>query len=115
VFESWFNERAGAASVTRSADDQLAVDTATRALALYHYDSCMYCARVRGVIARLGLNIELRDIMRDPQHRQALLAGGGRTTVPCLRIADGIDVRWMYESNEIVAYLSARFAPRHSA
>jgi glutaredoxin len=114
VFESWFNDRSAAATVTRSAEEQLAVDVATRTLALYHYDSCIYCARVRSAIARLSLTLELRDIVREPRHRQALVAGGGRATVPCLRIADGADVRWMYESNEIIAYLSARFAPRQS-
>lgn len=42
----------------------------------------------------------------DRQHAQALLHGGGKTQVPCLRIeqADG-SVEWMYESDDIIGYL----------
>jgi glutathione S-transferase len=43
----------------------------------------------------------------DREHAQALMAGGGKTQVPCLRIehANG-DVEWMYESDDIIRYLS---------
>ena len=48
--------------------------------------------------------------MNDPQARQALLEGGGKVKVPCLRIEENGQVRWMYESSEIIAYLEGRFA-----
>jgi glutathione S-transferase len=40
-----------------------------------------------------------------------LLQGGGKVQTPCLRIAgeDG-QVRWMYESGDIIRYLQQRFA-----
>ncbi len=43
----------------------------------------------------------------DKSHAQALMQGGGKTQVPCLRIeqADG-SVEWMYESNDIIEYFS---------
>ena len=42
----------------------------------------------------------------EPGHNQALLSGGGKTQVPCLKIEDGAGkVRWMYESGDILAYL----------
>lgn len=44
----------------------------------------------------------------DKEHAQALMQGGGKTQVPCLRIeqSDG-QVEWMYESNDIIQYLAA--------
>ena len=52
----------------------------------------------------------MRDTLRDASARAELLAGGGRGTVPCLRIteADG-SVRWMYESTDIIRYLDGEF------
>jgi len=34
-----------------------------------------------------------------------LRVGGGSTTVPCLRIQSDGQVRWMYESLDIIEYL----------
>lgn len=74
-------------------------------LALYNSTTCWFCARVRQTIDRLGMDIEIRDV-GDTRHRAELLAGGGKTQVPCLRIAEGPDkVRWMYESADICRYL----------
>lgn len=75
-------------------------------LALYNSDSCWFCARVRQTIDRLGLDVEIRDAVGNASHRSELLAGGGKTQVPCLRIEteDG-RVRWMYESADICHYL----------
>lgn len=60
----------------------------------------------------VGRELPLRNIRADPTHRTALVEGGGRKTVPCLRIeeADG-SVRWLYESSDIVEYLRRRVAP----
>jgi len=74
-------------------------------LALYHYDSCPYCRRVRTAIDRLGLAVELRDIDENPEHLRALMAARGRRTVPVLRIASEEGAQWMPESADIVRYL----------
>lgn len=46
----------------------------------------------------------------DGTHAKALMQGGGKTQVPCLRIeqADG-KVEWMYESDDIIRYLRAEY------
>jgi len=51
-------------------------------------------------------DLELRNTS-EGTHAQALMQGGGKTQVPCLRIeqADG-SVEWMYESSDIINYLS---------
>lgn len=79
----------------------------TERLSLYHYFSCPFCARVHRALAKLGVQLELRDISQDAGHRRDLAAGGGRTTVPCLRIErpDGDGATWMYESRDIIAWL----------
>lgn len=59
----------------------------------------------------MGLKTETRDVKRSAGAREELLAGGSNLKVHCLRIEDGEgDVRWMYESGEIVGYLEGRFA-----
>jgi glutathione S-transferase len=79
----------------------------TAAMSLYHKSTCPYCLRVRWAMHRLGLglDIELRSTF-DPQHRADLVAGGGQSMVPCLRIDHpGGQTQWMYESADIVDYL----------
>lgn len=112
MLESWFGDKGkNDSAVVRTAQEQAAVNEETDKLALYHYDSCWFCARVRSAIERLNLNIELRNIHADRSHRENLLHEGGSGTVPCLRVegADG-STEWMYESADIVAYLERRFA-----
>ena len=75
-------------------------------LALYYYPTCPFCVVVLETFERMGLEIELRNIFADPQWRQELIQGGGRKTVPCLRIEnDARHVTWMYESRDILRYL----------
>ncbi len=94
----------------RSASEQTELDRQTRDLALYQFQACPYCVKVRFAMKRQGLNIETRDARRVPSYREQLLSGGGRIKVPCLRInePDG-QVRWMYESAQIIEYLEQRF------
>jgi glutaredoxin 2 len=79
-------------------------------LALYQYAGCPFCLRVRMAIDELGVEIELRDTLVDPEHERSLVEATGRRTVPVLRIEeDDGQVRWMPESADIVAYLRERF------
>ena len=98
--------------LSRTAAEQARVDEASKQLALYQFSACPFCIKVRKEIARLGLNIETRNAQHDADHRAALEAGGGQVKVPCLRIEheDGSE-RWLYESDEIKAWLQERFEP----
>ncbi len=80
-------------------------------LALYYFDGCPFCNRVRSAIDQLGIDIELRNILEDSQHRDALIETRGRATVPVLRITspDG-EQRWMPESRDIIEYLQQTYA-----
>lgn len=76
---------------------------------LYQYDSCPFCARVRRFLDAHGIDLPMRDTLRDAAAFRELLMGGGRATVPCLRIeTETGDVSWLYESADIMDYLTAR-------
>lgn len=77
-----------------------------RELVLYKYDTCPYCLRVLRALDELGLEVTLRDTMRDAGARDALVAATGRTQVPCLFI----DGQPLFESADIVAWLRAHAA-----
>ena len=99
-------------AVQRSDLDQQRVDNETAKLTLYHYSTCFFCASVKSVIAALNLKIELHDILENSDHRRDLVAQGGSSTVPCMRIGhDAGEVQWLYESRDIMQYLIDRFAP----
>jgi len=112
MLESWFGDKGkdNGGGIERSPDVQTAVDTATRKLALYYYETCWFCRRVRKTIASLDLNIELRDIHRDRENRERLVTEGRSGAVPCLRIEnDDGSSEWLYESSDICAYLESEF------
>ncbi|MEK2611864.1 glutaredoxin [Pseudomonas shirazensis] len=94
----------------RNAAAQAAVEQQAKGLALYQFHACPFCVKTRRNLHRLNVPVALRDAKNDPLHRQALLEGGGRVKVPCLRIEEAGEVTWMYESKAIIAYLEQRFA-----
>jgi glutaredoxin len=99
------------AEVERSAGQQAEVDKETGKLALYQFKACPFCVKVRKEMARLGLDIELRDAQHNQQHREALKNGGGKVKTPCLLITDDEgNEQWMYESEDIKAWLNQKFA-----
>ncbi|WP_312931064.1 glutaredoxin [Pseudomonas sp.] len=106
VFGDWISRPA---KRKRDPAAQAQVDEQARHMALYQFHACPFCVKTRRALHRLNVPMTLRDAKHDEQHRQALLEGGGRIKVPCLRIEEAGTVRWMYESNDIIAYLDQRF------
>jgi len=74
-------------------------------LALYYSKYCFFCQKVLMFLRGKDRDLDLRSTS-DRENAQALIQGGGKTQVPCLRIeqSDG-SVEWMYESNDIIRYL----------
>lgn len=75
-------------------------------LALYAYDGCPYCQRVSRTLDRLGIEVEMRNVLRDRSHRDDLIQATGRSTVPVLFI----DGEFMSESSDIIRWLTDRSA-----
>lgn len=86
--------------------------TTPRTLALYHYNGCPYCGWVRDTISDLGVEVELRDIHREPQHLRDLTQARGRSTVPVLRIVEEGRDEWMPESRDIMHWLREEYRAR---
>ena len=97
--------------VKRAPEAQASVDLQCQSLALYQFNTCPFCIKVRQEMRRLSLPIEKRDAQHHTTNRNELLQGSGATKVPCLKIteADG-QTRWLQDSGAIVAYLRERFA-----
>jgi glutaredoxin len=96
--------------VQRDAAAQAAVDLQCQSLALYQFNTCPFCIRVRQEMRRLSLPIEKRDAQHNTANRDELLQGSGATKVPCLKITEANgQVRWLQDSNAIVAHLRERF------
>ena len=67
-------------------------------LALYYFPSCPFCIRVCEFLQRIGREIELRDIHREPRRREEMIAATGRETVPCLHVGDAQGPgEWIHE------------------
>ncbi len=96
-------------SMRRDSDAQKQVDQETNSMALYQFNACPFCVKVRRHMKRLNLNIELRDAKNDARYSEELAQQGGKRKVPCLRIEEEDQVRWLYESNDINAYLAQKF------
>ena len=93
--------------VKRSPEAQQKVEQAIDGLSLYQFQACPFCVKVRRELKRQSLPLELRDA-KQSDHKSALEQGGGWVKVPCLRIEEAGDVRWMYESSDIISYLQQR-------
>ena len=97
--------------VVRVQAEQDAVNQQCKSLALYQFKTCPFCIKVRQEMSRLSLNIERIDAQHEGPDRQALLNGGGKAKVPCLKITDKAGkTEWLYDSEKIIAYLRGRFA-----
>lgn len=53
----------------------------------------------------------MRDVAQDRDALKELVKGGGRGTVPCLKIfRDDETVQWLYESMDIIEFLRTELA-----
>jgi glutaredoxin len=94
----------------RSAEAQAKVLAELKSLSLYQFTLCPFCIKVQRVMHKLNLPIETKDAKKDAVAREQLLSQGGKIKVPCLRIEEKGEVKWLYESDEINKYLKARFS-----
>jgi glutaredoxin len=96
--------------IQRDAAAQAAVDLQCQSLALYQFNTCPFCIKVRQEMRRLSLPIEKRDAQHHVANRDELQQGSGATKVPCLKITEASgEMRWLQDSNAIVAHLRERF------
>ncbi len=93
----------------RSEQEQLQINAACKSLVMYEFHLCPFCIKVRRTLHKLNLPIALRDAKNNQQYRSELEQQGGKIQVPCLRIEEDGEVKWLYESSDINQYLYSRF------
>ncbi len=93
----------------RSDEEQASIDIAVANMSLYQFYACPFCIKTRRIIRKLSLPMEFRNAQAAGQFRDDLEKLGGRIKVPCLRIEEDGEDRWLYESDDIAAYLERRF------
>lgn len=75
---------------------------------LYYYDMCPFCQMVLRTLPAVKVDVERRNVLKNPQFRQQQQQATGRTTVPCLLIEnDKGEENWMYESFDIIKHLKS--------
>jgi glutathione S-transferase len=75
---------------------------------LYYFNTCPFCIKVRITLWRLGLKVPLKNIKTQVSSKAELIDGGGNQQVPCLCIeSEKGNIRWLYESSDIIRYLKA--------
>ena len=94
--------------IKRDKSSQLVVNEQSKSLKLYQFYACPFCVKTRRSIKKLNLSIENRNA-QSGKYRDDLYVNGGEVKVPCLRITEGGNNIWMYESSEIIKYLNNRF------
>lgn len=74
-------------------------------LALYLRPSCPYCMRVLDFCQQNDISLIQKNIA-EGENLEALMIGGGKRQVPCLKITDESGLsHWMYESLDIIEYI----------
>ena len=95
--------------IKRTPQAQAKVDQETVGLSLYQYKACPFCVKVRRSIKSNSLNIKTLDAKRCEKSRDELIVGTGKLKVPCLKIEESNgDVRWLFESSDIILFLEDR-------
>jgi len=95
--------------IQRCPEQQKKIDEQLNELSLYQLYACPFCVKTRRVMYHLNLNIETKNVNPDSLYRDELMKGGGQMMVPCLRIKNDTEDKWMYESSDIIDYLENKF------
>lgn len=78
-------------------------------LVLFQDPWCPFCRRVTNYLDSNRHSLPMRDVAQDQSAFRELVDGGGRGTVPCLRISrDDGSVEWLYESMDIIEFLRTK-------
>ena len=86
--------------------DQTKINKITNSYQLYQYHACPFCVKVRRFFKRETLNIDLADA-KNESFKQELIQNGGKLKVPCLKVElKNKQVRWIYESKDIIEFIS---------
>ena len=93
-------------ALNRDIVNQIQINKITNSYKLYQYNACPFCIKVRRFFKRESLNIYLVDAKQE-SYKQELIQNGGKQKVPCLKVElKNKPVRWIYESKDIIKFIS---------
>ncbi|MCA9666883.1 MAG: glutathione S-transferase N-terminal domain-containing protein [Myxococcales bacterium] len=78
---------------------------------IFEFEGCPFCRKVREVVSELDLEYVCRPCFKGSNNRQRAIEVGGKTLFPLLVDHDAGEV--MYESEDIISYLTDRYGPKH--
>lgn len=90
--------------IIRPINEQNKIDELFKGHSIYQFKTCPFCVKVRRYLRKNSINIEIRDARHDKNYREELKKLGGKIQVPCLRIEKNNNVKWLYESSDIIQY-----------
>lgn len=83
------------------------MDKKIRSLELYYMPTCPFCRKVITWMQEHNIDdVVMHDITSEPGAAEKLVEVGGKKQVPCLFI----DGKPMYESDDIIEFLSKEYA-----
>jgi len=94
----------------RSPEEKSALQAKLNNHTLYEFKRCPFCVKVRREMKRLNIEIAQKDAKLSKEYEKELIDGGGKRQVPCLRIDQAGESKWMYESGDIINYLQSNFS-----
>lgn len=109
VIIAFFDVLTRGAKLKRSPEKQQQVEQELQGLSLYQFFACPFCIKTRRAMHKMNLPVEKRSVSSGSPYRDELLIEGGKIQTPCLRIETEGEVRWLYDSSEIIQYLQKRF------
>ena len=89
----------------RDKNSQYSVNKISKSYSLYQYYTCPFCVKVRRFLKKESINVELIDA-KNEFFKKDLIQNGGMLKVPCLRVESKKQVKWIYESNDIIDFIS---------
>ena len=93
-------------ALNRNSASQIKINKITNSYKLYQYHACPFCVKVRRFFKKESLNIDLIDAKKEI-FKLDLIQNGGKQKVPCLKVQlKNKQVRWIYESGDIIEFIS---------
>lgn len=106
---SWAYQLVPARPLVCSRERRDAMERESRRMQLYFSHVCPSSLAAQRYCQRLGLRVVEKNVARVLSYRNELLNEGGQSRVPCLRIEEDGEIKWLYSCDSIRSYLEQRF------
>lgn len=106
---SWAYQLLPVRPVVCSVERRNAMERDSRRMQLFFSHDCPASLATQRYCQRLGLRVVEKNVARVLSYRNELLNEGGQSRVPCLRVEEEGEVKWLYSCDSIRRFLDQRF------